>query len=134
MARLRDSWRTSLPASQQPRNPQSESIARTPYQVSLSKVLSVQRQSVIKALQSLEERRAISVKPGQITVLDRANLAAVADDSYGVPEAEYARLFGVPLRRSDAGPNSGRNPHHRGRLREGAKSYVKRIRGTRWSR
>src|SRR5215218_2662292 len=32
MARLRDSWRTSLPASQQPRNPQSESIARTPYQ------------------------------------------------------------------------------------------------------
>src|SRR5829696_7232265 len=32
MARLRDSWRTSLPASQQPRNPQSESIARTPYE------------------------------------------------------------------------------------------------------
>src|SRR5215212_3404940 len=31
MARLRASWRTSLPASQQPRNPQSESIARTPY-------------------------------------------------------------------------------------------------------
>src|SRR5215204_1653300 len=32
MARLRDSWRTSLPVAQQPRNPQSESIARTPYQ------------------------------------------------------------------------------------------------------
>src|SRR3954471_17941752 len=31
MARLHDSWPTSLPASQQPRNPQSESIARTPY-------------------------------------------------------------------------------------------------------
>src|SRR4051812_28510439 len=31
MARLRDSGPTSLPASQQPRNPQSESIARTPY-------------------------------------------------------------------------------------------------------
>src|SRR4051794_7349720 len=31
MARLRDSWRTSLPVAQQPRNPQSESIARTPY-------------------------------------------------------------------------------------------------------
>src|SRR6185312_10369122 len=26
-----DSWRTSLPVAQQPRNPQSESIARTPY-------------------------------------------------------------------------------------------------------
>src|SRR5215212_9392642 len=32
MARLRASGRTSLPACQQPRNPQSESIARTPYQ------------------------------------------------------------------------------------------------------
>src|SRR5215212_5433852 len=31
MARLRDSWPTSLPAAQQPRNPQSESIARSPY-------------------------------------------------------------------------------------------------------
>src|SRR3954469_8374390 len=31
MARLRASWRTSLPVAQQPRNPQSESIARTPY-------------------------------------------------------------------------------------------------------
>src|SRR3954452_11429033 len=31
MARLRASWRTSLPVVQQPRNPQSESIARTPY-------------------------------------------------------------------------------------------------------
>src|SRR3954449_7440665 len=34
MARLRASWRTSLPVVQQPRNPQSESIARTPYQTS----------------------------------------------------------------------------------------------------
>src|SRR3954453_24045902 len=31
MARLRASWRTSLPVVQQPRNPQSESIARSPY-------------------------------------------------------------------------------------------------------
>src|SRR5215213_11433931 len=33
MARLRDSWRTSLPVAQQPRNPQSESIARSPYEI-----------------------------------------------------------------------------------------------------
>src|SRR4051812_2458797 len=32
MARLRDSWRTSLPVAQQPRNPQPESIARSPYE------------------------------------------------------------------------------------------------------
>src|SRR3954447_14201242 len=31
MARLRDSWRTSLSAPQQPRNPQPESITRNPY-------------------------------------------------------------------------------------------------------
>src|SRR4051794_28612506 len=31
MARLRDSRPTSLPVAQQPRNPQSESIARKPY-------------------------------------------------------------------------------------------------------
>src|SRR3954470_18698267 len=33
MARLRASWRTSLPVVQQPRNPQSESIARSPYEI-----------------------------------------------------------------------------------------------------
>src|SRR3954454_17881109 len=33
MARLRASWRTSLPVVQQPRNPQSESIARSPYEL-----------------------------------------------------------------------------------------------------
>src|SRR5687767_11600222 len=32
MARLRDSWCISLPVDQQPRNPQSESIARSPYE------------------------------------------------------------------------------------------------------
>src|SRR3954467_15764019 len=32
MARLRASWRTSLPVVQQPRNPQSESMARSPYE------------------------------------------------------------------------------------------------------
>src|SRR3954451_19464389 len=32
MARLRASWCTSLPGVQQPRNPQSESIARSPYE------------------------------------------------------------------------------------------------------
>src|SRR5215210_3125036 len=36
MARLRDSWPTSLPVAQQPRNPQSESIARTPYQARIA--------------------------------------------------------------------------------------------------
>ena len=66
--------------------------------MSLSKMLGVRRQSVTEALQSLEERGAISVKPGQVTVVDRAVLEGVAGGSYGVPEAEYARLFGLPVR------------------------------------
>jgi DNA-binding transcriptional MocR family regulator len=61
-------------------------------------MLGVWRQGVTEALQSLAERGAISAKPGQITVQDRATLEGVAGDSYGVPEAEYARLFGLPLR------------------------------------
>src|SRR4051794_14027989 len=36
MAGLRDSWRTSLLAAQQPWNPQPESIARTPYDTPLA--------------------------------------------------------------------------------------------------
>ncbi len=55
-------------------------------QLSLSKMLSVRRQGVPEALQSLEEKGAISAKPGQITVLDRATLEGVVGDSYGVPE------------------------------------------------
>jgi hypothetical protein len=30
-------------------------------------------------------------------VVDRVKLEAVAGDSYGVPEAEYSRLIGLPL-------------------------------------
>jgi len=67
-------------------------------QLSLSKMLGVRRQGVTEALQSLEKRGAISAKPGQVTVLDRAQLEGGAGDSYGVSEAEYARLFGVPGR------------------------------------
>jgi len=44
------------------------------------------------ALQALEDRGLIATKRGQVTVLDRAKLEKVAGDSYGVPEAEYARL------------------------------------------
>ena len=43
MARLRASWRTSLPAAQQPRKPQSEPIARSPYQSMPLPVTSVQK-------------------------------------------------------------------------------------------
>ena len=68
----------------------------------LSLMLGVRRAGVTVALQALEDRGAISTKWRQVTVQDRAKLEDVAGDSYGVPEAEYARLIGgleadVPL-------------------------------------
>jgi CRP-like cAMP-binding protein len=63
----------------------------------LSLMLSVRRAGVTVALQALEERGLISTKRGQIAVLDRARLEAVAGDSYGLCEAEYERLIGLPL-------------------------------------
>ena len=63
----------------------------------LSLVLSVRRSGVTEALQALEKRGLISTKRGQIAVLDRAGLEAVAGDSYGLCEAEYERLIGMPL-------------------------------------
>jgi CRP-like cAMP-binding protein len=64
----------------------------------LSLMLRVRRAGVTETLQALEDRGLISTKRGQITVLDRVKLEGVADDSYGVPEAEYARLIGLALR------------------------------------
>ena len=42
----------------------------------------------------------VSTKRGQATVVDRVTLEAMASGSYGVPEAEYSRLIGFPLRRA----------------------------------
>ena len=46
--------------------------------MSLSKM--VRRQSVTESLQSLEDRGAILVKPGQVTVVNRAGLESVAGE------------------------------------------------------
>jgi CRP-like cAMP-binding protein len=62
----------------------------------LSLMLGVRRAGVTETLKVLEDRGLISTKRGQVTVVDRAKLEAVAGDSYGVPEAEYARLFSLP--------------------------------------
>ena len=59
----------------------------------LSYMLGVQRTTVTLALQLLEGNRLIRARRGRIVVLDRAGLLAVAGGSYGVPEAEYARLI-----------------------------------------
>jgi len=59
----------------------------------LSMMLGVRRPGVTLAIQALETNKLIRAKRGGITVLDRAGLEAVANDAYGLAEAEYARVM-----------------------------------------
>lgn len=59
----------------------------------LSIMLGAQRSSTTLAVQVLEGNGLIRARRGRIIVLDRAALEAAADDGYGLPEAEYARLI-----------------------------------------
>lgn len=59
----------------------------------LSFMLGVQRTGTTLAVQALEGHRLIKAQRARITILDRAALELVADDGYGLPEAEYARLI-----------------------------------------
>jgi len=60
----------------------------------LSMMLGVRRPGVTIAVQTLEGAGVIKAKRGHIIVRDRAKLEEAAGGSYGVPEAEYRRLFG----------------------------------------
>jgi CRP-like cAMP-binding protein len=58
----------------------------------LAMMLGVRRPGVTTATHVLEGAKIIRATRGQITVLDREKLEDLADDSYGIAEAEYARL------------------------------------------
>jgi CRP-like cAMP-binding protein len=60
----------------------------------LALMLGVRRPGVTNALHDLEGKGVIRSKRNELIVLDRRGLEAAAGWSYGVPEAEYARLFG----------------------------------------
>src|SRR5215208_5918946 len=60
----------------------------------VSLMLGVRRAGVTEALHVLEGRGMINVSRGGIVVRDRTQLEENAKGSYGVPEAEYARLIG----------------------------------------
>ncbi|BCM87975.1 Crp/Fnr family transcriptional regulator [Methylobacterium indicum] len=60
----------------------------------LSMMLGVQRAGVTLALQNLEGAGRIKSRRKRIQILDRNKLEQLADGSYGVAEAEYARLIG----------------------------------------
>lgn len=59
----------------------------------LSMMLGVQRSGATLAVQTLEGNRLIKARRGRITVVNREALLALANGSYGAPEAEYARLI-----------------------------------------
>jgi CRP-like cAMP-binding protein len=57
-------------------------------------MLAVRRPGVTLALQSLEGQRLIRASRGTIEIVDRDGLVAFAKTAYGLPEREYARLWG----------------------------------------
>jgi len=59
----------------------------------LALMLGVRRAGVTESLQALVKKGLIKSSRGAVTVLDRAGLQETAIDCYGVPEAEYHRLF-----------------------------------------
>jgi CRP-like cAMP-binding protein len=64
----------------------------------LALMLGVRRPGVTVALNLFEERGLITRQRGAIAITDRAGLEEASNGSYGVPEAEYERLFGIKLR------------------------------------
>lgn len=63
----------------------------------LSLMLGIRRPGVTEALHLLEGEHLIKSKRGCVTLVDRLRLEDKAADSYGVPEAEYARVMNVQV-------------------------------------
>lgn len=64
----------------------------------LSLMLGVRRSGVTNELHIIEGLRAIKATRGNVRVLDRAKLEEIAGGCYGIPEREYERLLGLPIR------------------------------------
>ena len=60
----------------------------------LALMLGARRASVTIALRDLQERRVLRAVRGPITIQDRPALEEAANGGYGVPEAEYRKVFG----------------------------------------
>jgi CRP-like cAMP-binding protein len=60
----------------------------------LSIMLGVQRSGVTIALGELESHGMVRGQRGLVSILDRSSLIKLSNGSYGVPEAQYERLFG----------------------------------------
>jgi CRP-like cAMP-binding protein len=59
----------------------------------LALMLAVRRAGVTEAIHALQKQKLIDAHRSEITVLNRKGLEKIAGNFYGVPEAEYRRLF-----------------------------------------
>jgi CRP-like cAMP-binding protein len=66
----------------------------------LALMLGVRRSGVTSEIPVLEAAHAIRATRGNVWILDRGKLEAIAGGSYGVPEHEYERLIGISFRRT----------------------------------
>jgi CRP-like cAMP-binding protein len=66
----------------------------------LSLMLGVRRSGVTNEIHVLEGVGAIKATRGNIRIVNRQKLEEIAGGSYGIPEQEYERLIGFPIRRS----------------------------------
>ena len=64
----------------------------------LSLMLGVRRSGVTEALHVLEGVQIVKTGRGRIHLLDRERLEDIAGGCYGLSEAEYTKLIGVPLK------------------------------------
>jgi CRP-like cAMP-binding protein len=64
----------------------------------LAVLLGVRRPGVTLTLHVLEGKGLIKASRNLIRIVDRAGLQKAANGFYGIPEAEYDRLIGAPLR------------------------------------
>ncbi|EJZ18680.1 Crp/Fnr family transcriptional regulator (plasmid) [Rhizobium sp. Pop5] len=67
----------------------------------LALMLGVRRAGVTNELHVIEGLRAIRSSRANVRILDRDRLEEIAAGSYGVPEREYERLIGLPIRRPE---------------------------------
>ena len=65
----------------------------------LALMLGVRRSGVTNELHVIEGLRAIRSTRANVRILNRERLEEIAGGSYGVPEKEYERLIGLPIRR-----------------------------------
>jgi CRP-like cAMP-binding protein len=67
----------------------------------LALMLGVRRSGVTNEIHILEGVNAIRATRGNVRIIDRAKLESIAAGCYGVAEAEYERLMGLPIKRPE---------------------------------